>query len=53
MSSYPLKLSASVKTAAQRLAREEGVSLNQWIALVVADASVYGPYWMVYVAHFS
>jgi len=28
----PLKLPASVKDAAARLAREDGVSLNQWIA---------------------
>ena len=36
-SSYPLKLLASVKSAAQRLAREDGVSLNQWIAVAVAE----------------
>ena len=35
--SYPLKLPASVKTAAQRLAKEDGVSLNQWIAVAVAE----------------
>jgi hypothetical protein len=35
--SYPLKLPASVKAAAQRLAREDGVSLNQWIAVAVAE----------------
>jgi hypothetical protein len=35
--SYPLKLPASVKAAAQRLAREDGVSLNQWIAAAVAE----------------
>jgi hypothetical protein len=35
--SYPLKLPVSVKTAAQRLAREDGVSLNQWIASAVAE----------------
>lgn len=35
--SYPLKLPASVKTAAQRLAREDGVSLNQWISSAVAE----------------
>jgi hypothetical protein len=35
--SYPLKLPASVKTAAQRLAREDGVSLNQWISVAVAE----------------
>lgn len=34
---YPLKLPRSVKTAAQRLAREDGVSLNQWIAVAVAE----------------
>lgn len=36
-SAYPLKLPASVKTAAQRLAREDGVSLNQWISVAVAE----------------
>ena len=36
-SSYPLKLPSSVKTAAQRLAKEDGVSLNQWIAVAVAE----------------
>ena len=36
-SSYPLKLPTSVKTAAQQLAREDGVSLNQWIASAVAE----------------
>lgn len=34
---YPLKLPASVKRAAQRLAKEDGVSLNQWIAVAVAQ----------------
>lgn len=34
---YPLKLPMSVKKAAQRLAREDGVSLNQWIAAAVAE----------------
>jgi hypothetical protein len=29
---YPLKLPTSIKTAAARLATENGVSLNQWIA---------------------
>ena len=33
---YPLKLPASIKAAAERLAREDGVSLNQWIATAVA-----------------
>ena len=34
---YPLKLPASVKAAAARLAKEDGVSLNQWIAAAVAQ----------------
>ncbi len=34
---YPLKLPASIKAAAARLAREDGVSLNQWIAAAVAQ----------------
>jgi hypothetical protein len=34
---YPLKLPASVKAAAARLAKEDGVSLNQWIASAVAQ----------------
>jgi hypothetical protein len=34
---YPLKLPASIKKAAQRLAKEDGVSLNQWIAAAVAQ----------------
>jgi hypothetical protein len=36
-STYPLKLPASIKKAAQRLAKEDGVSLNQWIAVAVAQ----------------
>jgi hypothetical protein len=35
--SYPLKLPFSVKETAARLAREDGVSLNQWIAVAVAQ----------------
>jgi hypothetical protein len=35
--SYPLKLPHSVKRAAERLAKEDGVSLNQWIAAAVAE----------------
>ena len=35
--SYPLKLPVSVKEAAARLAREDGVSLNQWIAVAIAQ----------------
>jgi hypothetical protein len=34
---YPLKLPMSIKLAAQRLAKEDGVSLNQWIAVAVAQ----------------
>jgi hypothetical protein len=34
---YPLKLPISVKEAAARLARRDGVSLNQWIASAVAQ----------------
>ncbi len=34
---YPLKLPASVKQAAARLAREDGVSLNPWIAVAIAQ----------------
>lgn len=35
--SYPLKLPVSVKEAARRLAKEDGVSLNQWISVAVAQ----------------
>lgn len=34
---YPLKLPLSIKTAAAKLAKEDGVSLNQWIAAAVAE----------------
>ena len=34
---YPLMLPRSVKAAAQRLAAEDGVSLNQFIAVAVAE----------------
>ena len=34
---YPLKLPLSIRKAAQRLAKEDGVSLNQWIAVAVAE----------------
>jgi hypothetical protein len=36
-STYPLKLPTSIKKVPQRLAREDGVSLNQWIAVAVAE----------------
>ena len=32
-----LKLPASLKQAAARLAKEDGVSLNQWIAMAIAQ----------------
>ena len=34
---YPLKLPQSIKEAARRLAREDGVSLNQWSMVAVAE----------------
>ena len=34
---YALKLPSSIKMAAQRLAKEDGVSLNQWISVAVAE----------------
>jgi hypothetical protein len=34
---YPLKLPHSIKRAAEKLAKEDGVSLNQWIAAAVAE----------------
>ena len=34
---YPLKLPNSIKREAQRLAKEDGVSLNQWISVAVAQ----------------
>ncbi len=34
---YPLKLPLSIKAAAARLAKQDGVSLNQWIASAVAQ----------------
>lgn len=36
-SAYPLKLPTSVKNAAAQLAKEDGVSLNQFIAAAVAE----------------
>ena len=36
-STYPLKLPTSVKAAAARLAKADGVSLNQFIAAAVAE----------------
>ncbi|MBY6240439.1 toxin-antitoxin system HicB family antitoxin [Methylosinus sp. Sm6] len=34
---YPLKLPTSLKKEAARLAKQDGVSLNQWIATAVAQ----------------
>jgi hypothetical protein len=34
---YPLKLPASLKQEAERLAKADGVSLNQWITVAVAQ----------------
>lgn len=34
---YPLQLPASLKDTAMRLARQDGVSLNQWIVSAVAQ----------------
>jgi hypothetical protein len=34
---FPLRLPISIKTAAAKLAKEDGVSLNQWIAAAVAE----------------
>jgi hypothetical protein len=34
---YPLKLPTSLKNEAARLAKQDGVSLNQWIATAVAQ----------------
>jgi hypothetical protein len=36
-STYPLKMPSSVKAAAARLAKADGVSLNQFIAAAVAE----------------
>lgn len=36
-STYPLRLPKSVKAAAEKLAREEGVSMNQFVATAVAE----------------
>ena len=34
---YPLKLPVSLKREAERLAKADGVSLNQWITVAVAQ----------------
>lgn len=37
MSTYPLRLPASVKAEAERIAAEDGTSLNQFVATAVAE----------------
>jgi hypothetical protein len=34
---YLLKLPISMKASAERLAKEDGISLNQWIAVAIAQ----------------
>ena len=36
-STYPLRLPKSVKAAAEELAREEGITMNQFVATAVAE----------------
>lgn len=36
-STYPLRLPRSVKAAVERIAKEEGVSVNQFVATAVAE----------------
>lgn len=36
-STYPLRLPKSIKAAAEKLAREEGISMNQFVATAVAE----------------
>lgn len=36
-STYPLRLPRSVKAAAEKMARDEGISLNQFVATAVAE----------------
>ena len=36
-STYPLRLPKSVKSAAEKLARDEGISMNQFVATAVAE----------------
>jgi len=37
VSTYPLRLPRSVKAAVEKIAREEGISLNQFVATAVAE----------------
>lgn len=39
-STYPLRLPKSVKAAVEKLAREEGISMNQFVATAVAEKLV-------------
>lgn len=36
-STYPLRLPKSIKAEAEKLAREEGISMNQFVATAVAE----------------
>ena len=36
-STYPLRLPRSVKAAAEKLARDEGISMNQFVTIAVAE----------------
>ena len=36
-STFPLRLPASIKAAAEQLAKQEGISLNQFVATAVAE----------------
>jgi hypothetical protein len=36
-STYPLRLPKSVKTAAAKLVRDEGISMNQFVATAIAE----------------
>ncbi|MGH8509805.1 MAG: YlcI/YnfO family protein, partial [Gammaproteobacteria bacterium] len=37
ITTYPLRLPRSVKAAIEKLAKEEGVSINQFVATAVAE----------------
>jgi hypothetical protein len=37
MSTYPLRLPRSIKAEVERRAREEGISINQFVATAVAE----------------
>ena len=37
MSTYPLRLPASLKTAVAEICREEGTSINQFVSMAVAE----------------